>query len=482
MADEASTTTGNTKTDAAFVEMTTAPLGPLITRMSVPAVIANVIGVAYNLTDTFYVGKLGTAASAASGVAMPVMVAIQAFGLLFGAGAGNKIAVLLGKKNMTLAKKLVTTAFFAAFAISVVLGAAGLLLLHPLARVLGSTPTIEPLAIKYLTPLLWVAPLYCTSYVFDPVLRFQGRAKESMIGIGAGTIVNIGLEPVFIFALHLGMFGAGLATAICESLSFFLLLGLFRSRSGVPLTWSQFSLSSAVLREILAGGLPNFVRNVMGAAATDVFNLSADPFGNAAISAITIVNRVLLLTASAEIGFGRGYQPVCGYNYGSGHFDRVRRGYWLIVRASVVLLVSVAVLQSVWAPQLIQVFRDDPTVVRYGAAMLRWQSLTFPLYAYIICSNMMQQTLGHTAIASIVGLGRQGIFLVPALLILPRHLGFFGLVAAQPISDLCTFLMTLPLQRHVMKELRPGAAVATTKLERAAAMRDAQDEEDAADA
>lgn len=134
MADEASTTTGNTKTDAAFVEMTTAPLGPLITRMSVPAVIANVIGVAYNLTDTFYVGKLGTAASAASGVAMPVMVAIQAFGLLFGAGAGNKIAVLLGKKNMTLAKKLVTTAFFAAFAISVVLGAAGLLLLHPLAR------------------------------------------------------------------------------------------------------------------------------------------------------------------------------------------------------------------------------------------------------------------------------------------------------------------------------------------------------------
>ena len=224
MADEASTTTGNTKTDAAFVEMTPAPLGPLITRMSVPAVIANVIGVAYNLTDTFYVGRLGTAASAASGVAMPVMVAIQAFGLLFGAGAGNKIAVLLGKKNMTLAKKLVTTAFFAAFAISVVLGAAGLLLLHPLARALGSTPTIEPLAIKYLTPLLWVAPLYCSSYVFDPVLRFQGRAKESMIGIGAGAIVNIGLEPVFIFALHLGMFGAGLATAICESLSFFLLL------------------------------------------------------------------------------------------------------------------------------------------------------------------------------------------------------------------------------------------------------------------
>lgn len=440
--------------EAHFIRMTEAPLGPLITQMATPAVIANIIGVGYNLTDTFYVGRLSTAASAASGVVMPLMVAIQAIGLLMGAGAGNRIAVLLGKKDMDLSEKLVSTAFFTTFVISIILSILALIFRVPLAWIFGSTKTIEPLAVVYMVPLLYAGPFYCMSYVFDPLLRFQGLAAESMIGIGLGAILNIILEPIFIFTLHMGMFGAGLATGICETLSFILLFILFIKRSGVKLKWKQFSPAGFVYHEIIAGGLPNFIRNIMGSFATDIFNLAANPYGDAAIAAITISNRIVMLTASAEIGFGRGYQPVCGFNYGAHHYVRVKRGYYLIMRASVILLVVVAIAQSIWAPQLIQLFRNDPAVIKYGAEVLRWQSLSFPLYSYIICSNMMQQTLGHTVIASIVGLARQGIFLVPVLLIFPHFLGFFGVELAQPIGDTCTMLLTIPLQMYVIRELK----------------------------
>ena len=217
-----------------FSQMTLSPLGPLIFRLSLPAVVANIIGVVYNLTDTFYLGRLGTDAAAASGVVMPVMVLIQAFGLLFGAGAGNRISVLLGKKDIEKSKQLASTAISSAFLLSCLFGSLFLIFRSDIVRIMGATPKLLGMASIYLIPLLIASPLYCTSYAFDPILRFQGLAKESMIGIGLGAVLNIFLEPLFIFSMHLGMLGAGIATAICESLSFFLLLFLFAKKSQVP--------------------------------------------------------------------------------------------------------------------------------------------------------------------------------------------------------------------------------------------------------
>lgn len=374
-----------------FSQMTLSPLGPLIFRLSLPAVVANIIGVVYNLTDTFYLGRIGT--STASGVVMPVMVLIQAFGLLFGAGAGNRISVLLGKKDIEKSKQLASTAISSAFLLSCILGSLFLIFRSDIARIMGATSELLGMASTYLIPLLIASPLYCTSYAFDPILRFQGLAKESMIGIALGAVLNISLEHLFIFSMHLGMLGAGIATAICESLSFFLLLFLFAKRAR-PLDLKRFSFMS--FGPILSAGMPNFVRNVMGAVSTDIFNLVTDPFGPAAIAGVTIANRILLLTASAEIGMGRGYQPVCGYNFGAHKYYRVKRGYYLILIASAVLLILVSILQSIFAPYLIALFRNSPPVVKYGSDFLRFFSLTFPLYSFIICSNMMQQTLGHT--------------------------------------------------------------------------------------
>ena len=447
-----------------FSQMTLSPLGPLIFRLSVPAVVANIIGVVYNLTDTFYLGRLGTDAAAASGVVMPVMVLIQAFGLLFGAGAGNRISVLLGKKDIEKSKQLASTAISSAFLLSCLFGSLFLIFRSDIVRIMGATPKLLGMTSIYLIPLLIASPLYCTSYAFDPILRFQGLAKESMIGIGLGAVLNIFLEPLFIFSMHLGMLGAGIATAICESLSFFLLLFLFAKKSQVPLDLKRFSFMS--FGPILSAGMPNFVRNVMGAGSTDVFNLVTDPFGPAAIAGVTIANRILLLTASAEIGMGRGYQPVCGYNFGAHKYYRVKRGYYIILVASAVLLILVSVLQSIFAPYLIALFRNSPPVVEYGSDFLRFFSLTFPLYSFIICSNMMQQTLGHTLIASLVGLARQGVFLVPLLFIFPACFGFLGLEICQPVSDCLTFLLTVPMQILVFKDLKKAELLYSQNLQR----------------
>ena len=192
----------------------------------------------------------------------------------------------------------------------------------------------------------------------------------------------------------------------------------------------------------------------MGAVFTDVFNLVTDPFGPAAIAGVTIANRILLLTASAEIGMGRVYQPVCGYNFGARKYSRVKKGYYMILCASAALLILVSILQAIFAAHLIAIFRNIPPVIKYGSDFLRFLSMTFPLYSFIICSNMTQQTLGHTLIASLVGLARQGVFLVPLPFILPAHFGFLGLEICQPVSDCLTFLMTLPLQAMVFKDLK----------------------------
>lgn len=447
------------KADAKYVEMTQTPLGRLITKMAIPAIIGNVISVVYNLTDTFYVGLLGTAASAAVGVVMPIMTAFSAFGLLFGIGAGNKMSIELGKKNIKRAQELISLALSSSFIIAVVLSISAIIFRSKLVWILGSTVSIAPLAKAYMLPLLCVAPFFALTFVFNPALRFQGMPTDSMIGVVAGAVLNIGLEPLFIFTFHMGIFGAGLATAICQTISFALLFFLYYRKSEVPIDLRLAKPTRSLFREIFNGGFPSLIRNLMLAFSTDMLNVAARPFGDAAIAAMTIVGRIATLTNTVQIGIGQGYQPVCGYNYGAHKFDRVKKGYRLAVLASGIFLITMCIVQIIFAPDLVRMFQPDKPVVEYGAQAMRWMSLTFWLSSYIIMSNMMQQTTGHVVIATIVGLGRQGLFLVPALWILPPHIGFLGVMIAQPIADICTLLMTIPLQTYCLHQLDDGEKI-----------------------
>ena len=436
-----------------FIEMTEAPLGRTITKLAIPATVANIITVTYNLTDTIYVGRIGASAVAAAGIIMPLTVILKSIGLMFGMGSANRMSVALGKKDRALAERLSSIGFFSTLFSALIVATLLILFKNPVVVALGSTPT--------------VAPLNCTTYVLNALLRFQGLATESMIGLISGAIINIGLEPLFIFTFHLGMFGAGLSTALCQLFSFTILIILYSTRSTVAIRLSQYRVfDSDILHQIISGGIPSLLRNWMRALGMAVLDLAANPFGDAAIAAMTIVNRIITLSNSIRAGFGQGYQPICGFNYGAKNYERVKKGYWLVVRASLIFLVSIAIIQSIWATPIIKIFQNNSAVVYYGVQTLRWQSLSLPLTAIIVNFNMLSQTLGYAFISSFVGSGRRGIFLIPILLILPHFIGFTGVMIAQPLADTCAFLLALPYQQYILKRLMKGLAGKSLKQKR----------------
>lgn len=447
------------RADAKYFEMTQRPVEKEILKLCTPAVISNLVTMAYNLADTFFIGRLGTAQSGAIGIAFSIMTILQAVGFFFGNGSGNTLARELGKQHEERASKLLSIGFFGSVGCGILITIFGLLALKPLVTLLGSTQTIAPYAIDYLTPLLCAAPFVCASFTMNGLLRYQGQSAYAMIGLVSGAVLNLALAPLLIFVCGLGIFGAGLATAICQTVSFCILLFMSRKYSVVRLSAHQCKPDVLLLREILGGGLPSLVRQGASSIAVTCVNLAANPFGDAAIAGMAIVMRIMLFTNSVIVGLGQGFQPVCGYNYGAGLFKRVNRGYWFCIRLSTALLAVFAVVLFLSAPHVISVFRSDPSVIAVGAFALRIQCFTCALNGFNMMSNMMQQTIGMTGIASFLALCRLGLFLAPVVLILPYFFGVLGVQMAQSVSDVLSFVVTIPFQRHILRRLRSGSTM-----------------------
>lgn len=346
--------------DAKYRQMTGQPVKPLILKLCLPAVISNLVTTAYNLTDTFFIGQLGTAQSGAIGIAFSIMTVMQALGFFFGNGAGNSMSRELGKQNNERASRLLAVGFAGAVLSGLVIATIGLLTLRPLVVMLGSTSTIAPYAVQYLTPLLVAAPCVCGSFALNGLLRYQGQSTFGMIGLVSGALLNFLLAPLFIFVLHLGIFGAGLATAICQTVSFTILTTMSRKFGVMKLSLRNCRPDVLLMREVAGGGLPSLIRQGAGSISVTCVNIAANPFGDAAIAGMAIVMRIMLGANSVIVGLGQGFQPVCGYNYGAGLFARVKEGYWFCVRLATCVLVVLAVLLWVFAPQLVEIFRSDP--------------------------------------------------------------------------------------------------------------------------
>ena len=445
------------KQDAKYHQMTEEPVGRLIRRLAVPCIISMMITAFYNLADTFFVGQMhSNAATGAVGVAFSLMAIIQAIGFFFGHGAGNYVSRELGRQNRDGAEKMAANGFFLALLAGTAVLLLGQLFLTPLTRLLGSTETILPYARSYLRIILIGAPWMTASLVLNNLLRFQGSAVYGMVGITVGAVLNIALDPLLIFGLGLGVSGAAIATIFSQFVSFCVLLIQCARGGNLRIRPSRFHPTPVYVTEIIRGGLPSLARQGLGSIGAIVLNHAAGNYGDAAIAAMTVVNRIMQTAGSALIGFGQGFQPVCGFNYGAGLWHRVREGFWYCVRTSAVFLVILACVGSAFAPQLISLFRDDPDVIRFGTLAMRLQCLTFPLSAWIVASNMMLQTINRTAPATFLAMGRQGIFLVPALLLLTPVLGMLGVQAAQPIADVLTFAAAIPLQLIALRFLKAG--------------------------
>lgn len=444
-----------TNQDEKFEWMTTAPLPGLIGTLAVPTIVSMMITSIYNMADTFFVGRIGTSAQGAVGVVFSLMAIIQALGFTFGSGAGNYISRLLGRKDRALASRVAATGFFSALGVGLVLAVLGLVFLDPLVRLLGATDTILPYARDYARYILLGAPYMAASLVLNNLLRYQGSAFYSMLGIATGAVLNIALDPIFIFVLDLKTGGAALATILSQLVSFLILLSSCGRGGTLRIRPSHFTFSWPVYREIFRGGLPSLYRQGLASVATICLNRAAGPFGDAAIAAMSVVTRVSMFANSALLGFGQGFQPVCGFNFGARLYGRVRRGYCFCLKLSAVFLAAVAVLGFLFAPQIIAVFRrEDPAVIAIGAQALRFQCFTLPLSSLIILNNMMLQTVGEAGKASVLALARQGLFFLPAILLLPSAVGLAGVQLAQPTADLCTFLLSVPMGLGFLRKMR----------------------------
>ena len=440
-----------------FERMTRTPVRKLILVLSVPTVISNLISTLYNAADTFFVGQISTEASAAVGVALSLQAIIQAIGFFFGQGSGNNMSRRLGAHDEQTAEVLASTGFFSALIFSVMITVAGIVFLQPISIFLGSSPTILPYAMDYMFWILLAAPFMASSLVLNNQLRFEGNSFYAMIGLTTGGILNLFLDPLFIFVFDMGISGAALATAISQIVSFIILFALSERIGTVKIRPRSFRFDRRTLGMITNGGMPSLCRQSVASVAMICLNNAAMPYGDAAIAAMAIANKIGNFTNSILIGVGQGFQPVCGYNYGAGLYRRVKDSFWFCVKMMSIVLLILAIIEFIWASPIIGFFRKgDPEVIEIGDVALRLRCFTLILSSWLTISNMLLQTIGKMWRASILGFARQGIFLIPLVLILPPLIGLWGIQIAQPLADIIAFAISIPMTVGVLKSMNEG--------------------------
>lgn len=451
-----------------LVRMTTAPVERLIGQLAIPTIVSMVITSIYNMADTYFVGGIGdsSSATAAVGFVFPLVSIVQAIAFFFGHGSGNFMSRELGKGNTQKAKEMATTGFLLALMIGVLISALGLLFRTPVAvHLLQSTDTALPYVLDYMSIVLLGTPITMGSFVINNQLRFQGNAMFGMIGIGLGGVINIALDPLFIYVFDMGIMGAAAATVISQVISFIVLLvGLTKSNS-VQMHIEDFRPTAQCLKNIFTGGIPSLARQGVAAVAMVLLNAAikeqavlAYGFADDAVSAMTIVNKIMGFAGSALIGFGQGFQPVCGFNYGAGKNDRVRRAFWFCCKVGFLCLLVLSAVGALFAYDVVLFFKDSPQVAQIGRDALRLQCIMFPFMAYTVMANMMLQTMGLSFKATMLALSRQGMFLIAAVLVLPGLFGFTGVLLCQPVADVLSLLLAIPVTQQVLRRELASAA------------------------
>ena len=450
---------------AKYVKMTTQPVQKLVIELAVPTIISMLVTAFYNIADTFFVGQVGTAATAGVGLIFPVMMIIQAFGFFFGQGSGNYISRALGAKEEKKAEEMAATGDILAFLFGGMILLFGTVFASFFLNLLGAkegavTDQTIAYASDYFRIILIGAPFMCMSCVLNNQLRFQGNAFFSMIGLVSGAVLNVGLDPLFIFVFRMEVAGAATATVISQFVSCTILyIGTLRSDS-LKIKLKNFRPTLENFKNIAVGGTPSLFRQSLQSVATLCLNTAAGAAvvssqSDAAIAAFSVVSKIMAFAFSALLGFGQGFQPICGFNYGAKKFDRVKRAYAFCLKGGLIALLIESSLGFLFAPHLVKIFRDDPDVIRYGTVAMRCQCCTLTLMAVVTMTNMLYQNIGRVVGATLLAVARQGLMFIPVVLILPKlfeeHI--WGVYLAQPVADIFAFSLAVPLAVKMYREL-----------------------------
>lgn len=438
-----------------YEKMTLTPIPRLVLGLSVPAVISMLVTNIYNLVDTAFVGRLGTSASGAVGIVFGFMSIIQAFGFLFGQGAGSILSRALGAKDRESASLYASVGFFASFLCGAVIGALGFVFLDDIVFWLGSTETIAPYARSYISYILVSAPFMCSCLTLNNLLRYEGKAFLGMIGLMSGALLNMAGDPILMFGLKMDIAGAGLSTALSQIVSWGILVGMFVSgRTETKLSLKRAARATpGIVGNIAATGFPSLLRQALNSVTTVLLNTRCAVYGDAAVAAMSIVSRIIFFAFSVALGVGQGFQPVSAFNYGAGKYSRLRQGFRFACLASeAFILVSCGGLIA-FSGSLIGLFRDDPAVIEIGTRALRLQALATMVLPPCMVVEMLYQSTGRRMGASLLSALRSGLFFIPALLILSQWRGLAGIQEAQPVSLLLSVPVFALFAAHFFRKL-----------------------------
>ncbi len=429
-----------------YKKMTETPIPKLIISLSIPTIINMLVTNIYNLVDTAFVGRLGNSATGAVGIVFGYMAIIQAFGFMFGQGGGSISSRLLGAKDTEKASVYASTAFFYALGFGFFLACISFFNMDSLVMWLGSTETIAPYAREYIIYILIAAPFMSASFTLNNVLRYEGKAAMGMVGLLAGSILNMVGDPILMFGCRMGVAGAGLSTCISQIVSFLILLSMFLTgRTTCKLSIESVHPGDAVLWSICAIGLPSLLRQGLGSIATIILNSHAGVYGDEAVAAMSIVSRISFFIFSVALGVGQGFQPVSAFNFGAGRYKRVRQGFRFTFIVGEVLMTIAIIGVFLSSGRLIGVFRNDPKVIEIGTRALRLHCISLLFLPLSMVTEMLHQSTGHSFGASLLSSLRSGVFFIPAIIILANLRGLAGIQEAQPLAYILTFFPALYL-------------------------------------
>lgn len=432
-----------------------APISKALLAMGIPTMIGMLINALYNLVDAYFVGGLGESQMGAISVVYPLGQVVVGLGLLFGNGAASYISRLLGQRNKKQANKVSSTALYSSLTVGVVIILLSVIFLRPILKVLGATESIMPYAVTY-------ASIYIVSCIFNVfnvtmnnIVTSEGAAKTTMCALLIGAVLNIGLDPLFIYTFHLGVAGAAIATAISQMVSTIVyLVYIFRKKSVFQFRIKDCTFSKEIFSEIFKIGVPTLVFQLLTSISISLINNAAGDYGDAAIAGMGVVTRLISMGSLTVFGFIKGFQPIAGYSYGARKFDRLRSAIKTSILWSTIFCVAAGLLLTLFSTTIVSQFTaSNSEMIHIGASSLRINGITFMLFGFYTVYSSLFLALGKGMAGFILGACRQGICFIPVILILPSVWGLNGILYAQPIADvlsaIVTVLMVIPLHRNL---------------------------------
>lgn len=438
-----------------YIKMTEKPVGKLLFGLSVPTILSMMVTNIYNLVDTAFVGTLGTSESGATGIVFGYMSILQAVAFMCGQGAGSNMSRKLGAKDTAKATEFSSSGFFLSFFLGLVIASFTFFFMEPILKLLGSTDTIAPYAGTYIFWILISAPFFTSSYTMNNLLRYEGKSKLGTIALMTGAVLNIGFDAFFMKILNLGITGAGMATAISQTVSFCILLSMFlRRKTQTRISIRYVSRSIKTFWEIAATGFPSLLRQGLNSISTMILNNNAALYGDQAVAAMSIVSRVAFFSMSVTLGIGQGFQPICAFNYGAGKFKRVKKAYWTAFGCGELMVMLISIPLFIFAPEIVQRLRDDIQVIEIGTRALRIVSIGILFVPFSMMTEMGLQSTGAKLLASFSSSLRSGVIFIPAILLLSHFRGLAGIQEASPLCDFVTLMITIFLSRKFLNKLK----------------------------